>query len=138
MYLIDQVRAKVERGEPIVGANTVLSDASISELFGLAGCDYVAPYVNRMENNNIDPYKEIEVMRKFYDTRSLSCEILAASFKNTAQVTKALLAGADTCTIPADIFMSMINKEVATAAIKAFNGHGEQLKTLKDQYYNKN
>lgn len=41
MYLIDKVRAKAERGEAIVGANTVLSDASISEMFGLAGCDYV-------------------------------------------------------------------------------------------------
>lgn len=41
MYLIDKVRAKVARGEPLVGANTTLSDASISELFGLAGCDYV-------------------------------------------------------------------------------------------------
>ena len=41
MYLIDKVREKAAKGAPIVGANTVLSDASISEMFGLAGCDYV-------------------------------------------------------------------------------------------------
>ena len=41
MYLIDKIREKVEKNEVLVGANVVLSDASISELYGLAGCDYV-------------------------------------------------------------------------------------------------
>lgn len=41
MYLIDNIRKKVENNEVLVGANVVLSDASISELFGMAGCDYV-------------------------------------------------------------------------------------------------
>ena len=41
MYLIENIREKVKRNEVLVGANVVLSDASISELFGLAEDQYL-------------------------------------------------------------------------------------------------
>lgn len=41
MYMIDSIRQKVENNEIIVGANVVLCDPDVSELFGFAGCDYV-------------------------------------------------------------------------------------------------
>jgi len=56
MYLIDKIREKVKRNEVLVGANVVLSDASISELYGLAGCDYV--WID-MEHGSMT-HKEIE------------------------------------------------------------------------------
>lgn len=96
----------------------------------LAGCDMVAPYVNRMAENNIDPFEAIKSMRQFIDSRNLPCTILAASFKNTNQILTALGSGAHSCTIPADLFLKMINKELAQNAISVFNRHGRELDDL--------
>jgi TalC/MipB family fructose-6-phosphate aldolase len=93
----------------------------------LAGCDMVAPYVNRMAENNIDPFEALRNMRQFIDSRNLPCKILAASFKNTNQILTALRSGAHSCTIPAELFLKMINKELAQNAIIVFNRHGREL-----------
>ena len=41
MYTIDKLRKKIAEGKLLVGCNSMLSDPSISELYGLCGCDYV-------------------------------------------------------------------------------------------------
>lgn len=87
----------------------------------LAGADYVAPYINRMQNNHIDAYEVIGETRKIYDDQQLKTKILAASFKNTGQIIQTLCAGAHTVTIPYDLFENMANKELALGAIKQFN-----------------
>lgn len=109
---------------------TAIYSADQAILGALAGCDSVAPYVNRMENNGVNPFEAIEKMRMFFDDRGLPCTIVAASFKNTNQIVGALTSGAHTATIPYDLFLQMINKDVAGKAIKVFNQHGEELETL--------
>ncbi|MFH5835477.1 transaldolase family protein [Proteiniclasticum sp. C24MP] len=106
---------------------TAIYSADQAILGALAGCDSVAPYVNRMENNGVNPFEAIQKMRMFFDDRGLACTIVAASFKNTNQIVGALTAGAHTATIPYDLFLQMINKDVAVNAIKVFNQHGEEL-----------
>lgn len=106
---------------------TAIYSADQGILAALAGCDSVAPYINRMTNYDMDPYKAISIMRDFIDERDLNCEIIGASFKNTNQVIQTLVSGAHTVTIPYSIFEKMINKELATAAIETFNRHGEAL-----------
>lgn len=117
--------------------NKVLGTAIYSPdqaIFGaLAGCDCVAPYVNRMLNNNIDPFDSIKKMRDFFNDRNLDCEIIAASFKNIDQILRALQSGANTCTIPADLFKLMVNKELAQNAIDVFNNDNIKL----SEYSNK-
>lgn len=107
---------------------TAIYSADQVILSALAGCDYVAPYVNRMQNNGIDPFSEIGKMRKFIDSRGLKTQILAASFKNTAQITDALMSGAHTCTIPLSLLKQMMEKQLAVSAIEVFNEDGAQLK----------
>jgi 2-dehydro-3-deoxyglucarate aldolase/4-hydroxy-2-oxoheptanedioate aldolase len=41
VYLLEKLEQKLKRSELISGANVVLSDSAISELYGFAGCDYV-------------------------------------------------------------------------------------------------
>ena len=94
-------------------------------LGALAGCDYLAPYVNRMQNNSIDSINEIKKIRKFIDLRNLNTKILSASFKNCNQVIDSLVNGAHTATIPYDILVQMVNKEIAINAIKVFNEDGK-------------
>lgn len=117
---------KQENPEQILLGTAVYS-ADQGILGALAGCDYVAPYVNRMSNNNIDPFQSIHQIRMFIDDRNLETKIMGASFKNTNQVLKALMAGAHTATIPTDILEQMINKELAVDAIKTFNHHHYEL-----------
>ena len=102
---------------PLLG--TAIYSAEQAILAGIAGCAYVAPYVNRMENNGIDPYAVIAASRRYYD-----CRIVGASFKNTRQILHALDAGAHTCTLPPELLRQMLENTVANAAIRVFNADG--------------
>lgn len=124
LTFIDQIK-KENPEQIILGTGIYSADQGI--MGSLAGCDYIAPYVNRMENNNIDPSHAIYQMRTFIDDRGLSTKIMGASFKNTNQVIEALVAGAHTVTVPMDILKALTDKQLATSAIKVFNDHGREL-----------
>lgn len=106
---------------------TAIYSADQGILGAFAGCDCLAPYVNRMSNNDIDPFQSIATMRKIIEDRQLPTKILAASFKNSSQVTQALACGSHTATIPYDIFDQMINKSLGRDAIEVFNQDGAAL-----------
>lgn len=81
----------------------VTATAIYSKIQGMmaiaAGADFIAPYYNRMENLDIDSRGSIASFRQIIDETGADTKILAASFKNIAQVTAALLAGAHTATV---------------------------------------
>ena len=90
----------------------------------------IAPYYNRMENLDIDSCDTIAAFRQMIDEDDSNTKILAASFKNIAQVTNALLAGAHTATLqPAllhDAFgMAAIKKAVDDFHADWVNIHGD-------------
>ncbi|MDO4643433.1 MAG: transaldolase family protein [Cardiobacteriaceae bacterium] len=103
---------------------TAIYSAEQAILAGIAGCDFVAPYVNRMTNNAIDPYAIIATVRRYYDNHAIPCQIMGASFKNTQQIIQALDAGAHTCTIPPELLQQMLEKDLANQAIHVFNTDG--------------
>lgn len=111
----------------VVVLGTAIYAADQVVLAAIAGCDMVAPYINRMQNNGIDAYKQLHKMRCFIDARQLPCEILAASFKNTTQVVEALTHGVHTCTIPFSLAKAMMDKELAIAAVDVFNLDGHHI-----------
>ena len=119
-------KIKAKNGEALI-LGTAIYSADQGILAALAGCDWVAPYVNRMLNNHIDPFDAIAKMRLFYDDRDLDCKILAASFKNTTQILNALESGSHSVTVPPELFHQMIGKELAENAIRVFNQHGKDL-----------
>lgn len=96
-------------------------------LAALAGSHFIAPYINRMENNNIDPYKVVADTAKIYKERKLDTQILGASFKNTNQVIQTLASGAHTATVSYDMIEQMANKELALSAIDVFNQDARRL-----------
>jgi transaldolase len=93
----------------------------------MAGCNYVAPYVNRMLDNNIDPFEQIHQMYQIFKMQQLPCKVMAASFKNAHQVLKAMGSGALTATITYDVFEKMVNKNLTISALQVFNTHGKEL-----------
>mgnify|MGYP001810415804 CR=1 FL=1 len=64
-----------------------------------AGADYVAPYVNRMENLDIDAMDVLSSIASYISNANSSTRIIAASFKNLAQINGAIDAGVHAVTI---------------------------------------
>lgn len=87
-----------------------------------AGVDYMAPYYNRMENNNINPELVITAFSKMIKEYGYQTKILAASFKNMGQVNKAILAGAHSATLSVDIIRMAFDNPLIGKAVRDFNG----------------
>ena len=92
-----------------------------------AGADYIAPYFNRMENMDIDGAAVIADFAEMIDRWGYRTKILAASFKNMAQVNAAFEAGAHTATLQPGLLHDALN----TAAVgKAVDDFGKDWKTV--------
>lgn len=69
-----------------------------------AGADYVAPYVNRMENLDIDAMDVLSSIAAYITNTNTSTKIIAASFKNLAQINEAIDAGVHAVTIDPNFY----------------------------------
>lgn len=74
-----------------------------------AGADYMAPYVNRIDNIGGDGIRVVEeayeIIRRDPSNKS---KILGASYKSVRQVHDSILAGAEAVTVPSDILKQLI------------------------------
>lgn len=86
-----------------------------------AGADYLAPYCNRMENNDIDFVTVIEQLRDLIDRDGYDAKILAASFKNVKQVTAAIYAGAHCVTVQPALLKTAMHSALVSDAVGAFS-----------------
>ena len=85
-----------------------------------AGADFVAPYVNRLDNIVGDGCKVVAEIVHQFELYTLPCKVLAASFKNAEQVHKCALAGCHSVTVSADILKSLISHPMTDGAIEGF------------------
>lgn len=85
-----------------------------------AGADYLAPYYNRMENLDTDPVALIAQLASAREKSKQKGKILAASFKNASQVTKALGAGAQAVTAGSDIYAASLADPAIAKAVSDF------------------
>ncbi|GIN84389.1 transaldolase [Heyndrickxia sporothermodurans] len=74
----------------------------------MSGAKYVAPYVNRIDNLTGNGVNVVAEIAKLFSHSELSCEILAASFKNVQQVHDVCLAGAQTVTVAPELIEKFI------------------------------
>ena len=85
-----------------------------------AGADYLAPYFNRMENLNIDSSAIIEALAAEIKRTNSNSKILAASFKNAAQVNEACRKGAQAITAGPDVFAQVFGMPSIQKAVDDF------------------
>ncbi len=93
----------------------------------LAGADFVAPYINRLDNivsDGVHVVSEIVEQFKNYD---LKTKVLAASFKNVEQVHKAACVGSHAVTVSPDIFEKLIYHPLTYYAIDDFEKDWESV-----------
>lgn len=93
----------------------------------MAGADFIAPYCNRMENLDVDFEDCIASYRQMIDENGSGCKILAASFKNIAQVNKAFLAGAQTATVQPAMLHACFTMAAVDKAVTDFQADWESV-----------
>lgn len=101
---------------------TATAVVSVQQAFlaGSVGADYVAPYVNRMSNLNMDPYETVARIRKVFNIQHISTKILCASFKNTQQVIRSYEMGAEAVTVAPELLTTMCTNAVTDQWVANF------------------
>ena len=100
-----------------------------------SGADYVAPYINRLDNIVSDGVHVVEEIVKMFRNYNMKTQILAASFKNVEQVHKVAMTGAGAATINPDLFDMLIYHPLTYYAIDDFAKDWEMIykdKTIMD------
>ena len=85
-----------------------------------AGADFIAPYYNRMENMGVDSTDVIAAFADMIASYSYKTQILAASFKNSGQIERAIEAGAHTITADPSILVSALTLPQIKDAVAVF------------------
>ncbi|MBR5783412.1 MAG: fructose-6-phosphate aldolase [Clostridia bacterium] len=85
-----------------------------------AGADYVAPYVNRLDNIIGDGCEVVAEIVEQFAIHNMPCKVLAASFKNAQQVHQCAAAGCQCVTVSADVLQTVIMHPMTDAAIAGF------------------
>ena len=86
-----------------------------------AGADFVAPYVNRLDNIVSDGVHVVEEIVQMFRAHNLSTKVLAASFKNAEQIHKVAMVGGHAVTISPDLFEKLVYHPLTLYAIDDFD-----------------
>lgn len=113
---------------------TAIFTAQQALMAAKAGAEFVAPYVNRIDNimgNGIGVVSDIVTI---FDNFNIDCKVLAASFKNTEQVHNACLMGADSITVNENIIKQLIYHPLTDTSVHNFiddweKQYGKNVKT---------
>ncbi len=92
-----------------------------------AGADFVAPYINRLDNIVSDGVRVVEEISAIFNNYSIKTQILAASFKTVEQVHKVSMSGAHAITINPDLFDMLIYHPLTYYAIDDFSKDWESV-----------
>ena len=89
-------------------------------LAAMNGADYLAPYLNRIDNQGLDGVGVVADLQKLITQYRLPTKLLVASFKNVNQVLQVLQLGVASVTLPPDIARQMLNVPATDAAVDQF------------------
>ena len=96
-------------------------------LAALSGADYVAPYINRLDNIVSDGVHVVEEIVELFKMHDIKTKVLAASFKTVEQVHKVSMVGCPAVTINPELFDQLIYHPLTLYAIDAFNADWEMV-----------
>lgn len=99
---------------------TAIFTAHQGFLAAKAGADYVAPYVNRIDNISGDGVSVVSDLVNIIDTYNFNSKVVAASFKNAQQVLDLMKVGVHSVTVPADICKAMMAHPLTDWSVNKF------------------
>lgn len=89
-------------------------------LAALNGADYLAPYLNRIDNLGFDGVGVVNDLQNLIERYRLPTKLLVASFKNVQQVLRVAQLGVAAVTVPIDIAGQMLANPATDAAVAKF------------------
>lgn len=107
-----------QEGIPTLG--TAVYGAAQGLMAALAGADYVALYVNRIDAQGGSGIRSVEELQQLLALHAPQAKVLAASFKTPRQALDCLLAGCQAITLPLDVAQQMIASPAVDAAVEKF------------------
>lgn len=127
---------KLLHAEGIRFIGTGIYTAMQGFLAAKCGAEYVAPYINRIDNMGFDG---IQVAKDIHDAivgSGLNSGLLAASFKNSQQVLELTKYGVKAVTVAPDVIEGLVKNAAIDAAIDQFTADFQGLvgegKTMLD------
>lgn len=99
---------------------TAVYGAGQGLLAALAGAEYVAPYVNRLDAQGGDGIEMVHELQQLLTLHAPGAKVLAASFKTPRQALECLLAGCQSITLPVDVAEQFITTPAVQAAVEKF------------------
>ncbi|BBU85364.1 fructose-6-phosphate aldolase [Escherichia coli] len=100
---------KMLKAEGIPTLGTAVYGAAQGLLSALAGAEYVAPYVNRIDAQGGSGIQTVTDLHQLLKMHAPQAKVLAASFKTPRQALDCLLAGCESITLPLDVAQQMIS-----------------------------
>lgn len=100
---------------------TAIYNVQQGMLAALNGADYLAPYLNRIDNLGFDGVGVVSDLQQFIKQYQLSTKLLVASFKNVNQVLQVLKLGVQAVTLPVDIARQMLVAPATDQAVQQFS-----------------
>lgn len=114
------------KGMNIPTLGTAVYGAGQGLLSALAGAEYVAPYVNRVDAQGGDGIAMVKELQALLTLHAPQSKVLAASFRTPRQAMDCLLAGCQSITLPVDVAEQLLNTPAVEAAIEKFDADWRQ------------
>lgn len=92
-----------------------------------ADADFVAPYVNRLDNIVSDGVHVVEEIVELFAKHNIQTKVLAASFKTVEQIHKITMSGCQAVTLNTELFKSLTYHPLTQYAIDDFNADWENV-----------
>lgn len=99
---------------------TAIYNVQQGMLAALNGADYLAPYLNRIDNQGGDGIAVVAELQNLIDRYHLPGKLLVASFKNVQQVMQVMKLGVGAVTLPVEIAEHMLHTPATDAAVEVF------------------
>lgn len=109
---------------------TAIFTATQGFLAAKAGADYIAPYVNRIDNISGDGVHVVTQLVTLLHQYHLPTKVLAASFKNVQQILDVMQAGVHSITISSDMCKAMYQHPCTQNSIEQFQKDWEMAFSL--------
>ena len=127
---------KLLRGEGIRFIGTAVYTVMQGFLAAKCGAEYVAPYVNRIDNMGYDGVQVSKDIHDAINRNGLDSGLLAASFRNSQQVLELIKYGVKAVTVSPDVIDGFVkNAEIESAVnrfVRDFEGLCGEGRTMLD------
>lgn len=111
---------KALRGRGVRTTATAVFTPQQALLAAAAGADFVAPYVNRLDNICGGGARVVGDIVHLFGLYGLPAKVLAASFKNAEQVHDVSLAGSHAVTVSPEILGLLLSHPLTDASVDKF------------------